>query len=93
LNTARKGQRKAIIATASKEQLHTLFEVIHTILYGKLPLNVTYIKSLSRYETQFLKIIDKKVKLKERKQILLKYHLQVGKLLKAFSDIIVWQEK
>lgn len=93
LHLAKPEQRKAVIETATDEQLHTLFEVMYNILYGTLLPPQQYIKTLARYESHFLKIIDKRLPVIQRKQILLKYQFQVAKLLKAFANITEWHEK
>lgn len=86
-------QRKLLIQSTTNEQLHALFEVMHNIIYGNIPLEKAYIKSLSRYEAHFLNLIDKKVSLKQRREKLLQYRNQVAKLMKAFANITEWHEK
>jgi hypothetical protein len=93
LHVSQPMQRKVLIETATNDQLHALFMVMHNILYGILPLPKNYIKTLAKHESHFLQIIDKKVSLKQRKQTLLRYQNQVGKLMKAFASITEWREK
>jgi 2-polyprenyl-3-methyl-5-hydroxy-6-metoxy-1,4-benzoquinol methylase len=57
-------QRKAILSTASKQQLKILSEVIHNFLQGVVPLDTEQVTKFSKHRNILRKIAQKKLKAK-----------------------------
>lgn len=62
-------RRKALIKQATKEELAALFEICFNILRGNLPLNSYMKKKLKRERHTLRTLANKKVSLKQKKEI------------------------
>lgn len=58
-------QKRAIIRTADKSQLHCLCEICLNVLGGNLSVNV---KKLRKYKTAIRKIVNKKLSLEKKRK-------------------------
>lgn len=60
-------QRKAIIKSASPDQIHSICEICHNILAGNVGVNVAKVK---KYKTAIRQIANKKIPIQKKKKIL-----------------------
>lgn len=61
LRSTEKNQQKAILKTASEEQLKTLSEIILNLLAGNIPINFKTKRSLKKYKDNLRGVTEKKV--------------------------------
>ena len=61
LRSGEKNQQKAILKTATEEQVKTLSEIILNLLAGYIPINSKTKRNLSKYKDTLRGVIDKKV--------------------------------
>lgn len=67
LASATSPQKKAIIRTASKNQIYSLCEICKNILAGNVPVNI---KRLCKYKTAIRQMSNKKVSINKKRKLL-----------------------
>ena len=71
LANCKKEQRDAILKTLARDQILAICECVHNILEGTVPIDNKTIKNLRRKREQLAKIRNKKVPLRQRKQLII----------------------
>jgi len=70
LKKANKKQRNAILDSANKDLILCLCEVIDNVLAGTVKLSIKQKKDLSKYKSILRQLIDKKISINKKKQLL-----------------------
>ena len=81
-------QRKVLLQTLTNDQVRAAVQVIYNVLKGNCALPEKDQKRLKRFRNIIRQFVKKGIRLKERKQLLLKYHFLVATLLKPALDQI-----
>lgn len=80
--TSSKTQRKALLDTATKEQVIVLSEIAHNLLQGNIQLGVEQKTQLRKYKSLYRKLGQHKGSISSRKRIICHNYLGVAKLLR-----------
>jgi hypothetical protein len=87
VGTSNYKQKKQLIVTANTKQLLAVLEVIKNVLFGRLSLPVSYKKELIVHASVFKTLINKKVKLEQKRILILKNLSAVLKFISSISKI------
>ena len=92
LRSAEKNQQKAILKSASEEQIKTLSEIILNLLAGHIPINLKNKRDLAKYKENLRDLADKQTAISTLKQHWNRFPLEVLeniiKLTLAYLDKI-----
>jgi uncharacterized protein YeeX (DUF496 family) len=80
-------QKKQLIVTASTKQLLAVLEVVKNVLFGRLSLSVSYKKELAVHASIFKTLINKKVKIEQKRILILKNLSVVLKFISSISKL------
>lgn len=85
LSKSKPKMRKALITGSGREDIHSVLECILNVCNGNVHINSDDFKKLKPFNKTFKKLIDKKVKLPEKKKII----IQKGGFLQILIPAIV----
>ena len=77
LRSSEKNQQKAILKTASDEQIKTLSEIVLNLLAGHIPINIKLKRNLTKYKDNLRGLSDKSISISSLKQRWNKFPLEV----------------
>lgn len=83
LSKASPQQRKAILNTASTDQLKSICEICQNLLHGNIP--GVKVRKLAPYKKVFRKLADKKIGLSSKRKLLTQ---QTGGFLSVFKTLL-----
>jgi hypothetical protein len=87
VETSNYKQKKQLIITATPKQLLAICEVVKNVLYGRIKLNSSYKTQLTTHAKVFKFLSDKKLKLEEKRVIILKNLVVVLKFISPISQL------
>ena len=82
-------QRKILLSQATKEELATLFEICLNIIKGNIKLNRDHFKKLKRHRRIVRELGDKKVPLKDKKEIITQSGGAIGSVIGTLGSLIL----
>lgn len=80
--TPSRGQRKALLNSATKEQVLALSEIAHNLLQGNIQLGVESKSRLRKFKSLYRRLGQIKSSISARKRIICHNYLGIAKLLK-----------